>query len=124
MRSTWSATRHSSISLDTNNYRRFVDLGQRIKRTAGAEVDINHLKPNDLESLYGTIFTGSLYDNEVDSRTVCVFADREVDRCPTGAGSVLDLYSIDRGDFDPDEPFIVESVVGLRFTDHILEMHR
>lgn len=64
---------------------------------------------------------GPLYDNEADSHTICVFADGEVDRCPTGTGSVLDLYSTDRGDCDPDEPFIVESVIGLRFTDHILE---
>ncbi len=47
---------------------------------------IPHPFEEDLSFLYGTIFIGPPLDEGAHSRNVCVFAEGEVDRCPTGTG--------------------------------------
>jgi trans-L-3-hydroxyproline dehydratase len=37
--------------------------------------------------LYGTIIDGAPNDTQADQANVCIFADREVDRSPTGTGT-------------------------------------
>jgi trans-L-3-hydroxyproline dehydratase len=52
---------------------------------------------------------------------VCIFAEGEVDRCPTGTG-VSGRAAIHhmRGEIGVDEPFTVESIIGSRFTGRVL----
>ena len=49
------------------------------------EIEINHPESAELSFLYGTIITDG-EDTKETTSNVCVFADREVDRSPTGSG--------------------------------------
>src|SRR5262249_25170989 len=67
----------------------------------------------DLSFLYGTIFTGPPEDPTHHSRNVCIFADAEVDRSPTGTGvsARLALHHA-RGEITNGQPIIIESILG------------
>ena len=60
--------------------------GMAIKRAVMAPAGITHPFVEDLSFLYGTIFTGVPLTEGADSRNVCMFAEGEVDRSPTGTG--------------------------------------
>ncbi len=64
-----------------------VDRATAVTRTTSAAFALEHPQARDLEFLYGTIVTDRR-DTEAppDSLNVCVFADRQVDRSPTGSG--------------------------------------
>ena len=47
---------------------------------------IEHPFEEDLNVLYGTIFIGPPEREGSHSRNVCIFAEGEVDRSPTGTG--------------------------------------
>ena len=68
---------------------------------------------DDLDFLYGTIF----YDDDaVPRRNACVFADGELDRCPTGTGvSGRAAIHHARGDLAPGTWITIESLIGTRF---------
>jgi len=64
-----------------------VDRASAVTRATSAAFALEHPQARDLEYLYGTIVSDRR-DTEApaDSRNVCVFADRQVDRSPTGSG--------------------------------------
>jgi proline racemase len=56
------------------------------------------------------------------SRNVCIFAEGEVDRCPTGTGVSGRLaLAFARGEIGLGEPMVVESIIGSRFTGRIVD---
>jgi proline racemase len=66
---------------------RLVDVADRITKHVATTVPLEHPDDADLAFLYGTILTdGSDGSSGSPSRNVCVFAEREVDRSPTGSG--------------------------------------
>jgi trans-L-3-hydroxyproline dehydratase len=82
---------------------------------------VHPLEP-ELHGLYGTILAGPPQGPDADQANVCVFADREVDRSPTGtgtAGRVAQLYA--RGRLARDQVLVNESIIGTRFTGRVLE---
>lgn len=81
------AKNNFDFDLTPNSYRMLIAKGMDIKH-AVMEQDPNILHPyeEDLSFLYGTIFIGSSSKENIDSRNVCIFAEGEVDRCPTGSG--------------------------------------
>ncbi len=99
-----------------------VDAGMRIKRAVTAAGPIRHPVDEDLGFLYGTIFIGSAESAEAHSRNVCVFAEGEVDRSPTGTG-VSGRVAIHhaRGELDTGQAIAIESIIGTRFTATVLE---
>jgi len=99
-----------------------VRTGRAVKAAVAADLDVEHPVEDDLGFLYGTVFTGPPEDETADLRNVCVFADGEIDRSPTGTGVSGHLaIETDRGRLDPGEPFVVESIVGSRFAGRALE---
>ncbi|MEO0338375.1 MAG: proline racemase family protein [Bacteroidota bacterium] len=75
------------IELVPENYSQLIDLGRKIKQAViSSGKEIQHPYESDLSFLYGTIFIDASPTPGIDSRNVCVFADGEVDRCPTGSG--------------------------------------
>ena len=82
---------------------------------------IPHPFEPELSFLYGTIIGGRAKDPGGHARNVCVFADGEVDRSPTGTG-VSGRIALEwaRGRLRPEQPFVVESVIGTRFTGRVL----
>ena len=113
------------VGLTANDFRKLIDYGIRIKQAVMKDRTIDHPYEPDLSYLYGTIFVGDAHDPGHHSRNVCVFADGEVDRCPTGTGvSARAAVHFARGDLGLKEPFIVESILGTCFTGEVIETTR
>lgn len=104
------------------DYRRLIEAGVAIKQAVMAAGPIPHPFEPDLSFLYGTIFIGPSESVDAHSRNVCVFADGEVDRCPTGTGvsGRLALH-FGRGEVAIDQPIVVESIIGTRFSGRVVE---
>ncbi len=109
------------LEMTPRDYRRLIDSGWRIKKAVMASRPIPHPFEPDLSFLYGTIFTGPALGPGGDSRNVCVFADGEVDRSPTGTG-VSGRVALEhaRGRLAVGTPFVVESVIGTRFVGRVV----
>jgi trans-L-3-hydroxyproline dehydratase len=105
------------LSLEPDNVSAIVDLGMRIKRAVSASIPLAHPASDpELEFLYGTIFTGPAH-GESDLREVCIFADGEVDRSPTGTGvSGLAAILHARGELPVGRSIEVESILGTTFS--------
>jgi proline racemase len=102
--------------------RDLVRAGDEIKHAVMASVDVVHPLESELRGIYGTILAGPPSAAGATQRNVCIFADREVDRSPTGtgtAGRVAQLVA--RGRLDVGESIVNESIVGSRFTGRALE---
>lgn len=113
------------LELRPGNVHTLVDVGMRIKRAVMDALPIDHPFEPDLGFLYGTIFVGEALEPENHSRNVCIFADGEVDRCPTGTGvSARAALHVARGELAPSEPFTVESILGTTFTGEVVEETR
>ena len=104
------------------NFRAFIEKGLAVKRAIVARRVIPHPFEKDLSFLYGPIFIGPPQGKGAHSRNVCVFAEGEVDRCPTGTGvsGRLAIHHV-RGEIGVGEPIVVESIIGTRFTGRIVE---
>ena len=86
-------------------------------------VPLDHPDDPDLAFLYGTILTDGRDDwSPEPTANVCVFADREVDRSPTGSG-VTARIAIQRArgliEMGAERPF--ESITGSIFTGRAVE---
>lgn len=66
---------------------RLVDAAMEIKEAAARSLALSHPDAADLAFLYGTILTDGADEwSEAPTSNVCVFADGQVDRSPTGSG--------------------------------------
>jgi trans-L-3-hydroxyproline dehydratase len=102
--------------------RPLIQLGDEVKHAVEAALPVVHPLEPELHGIYGTILAGPPLGAGADQANVCVFADREVDRSPTGtgtAGRVAQLYA--RGRLALGQPFVNESIIGTRFTGRALE---
>jgi len=104
------------------DYRALIEKGMAIKRAIMASRPIVHPFEADLGFLYGTIFIGPSLSEEADSRNVCIFAEGEVDRSPTGTGvSGRMALHYARGEVGLHQPLVIESIIGSRFTGRVIE---
>jgi trans-L-3-hydroxyproline dehydratase len=111
------------LSLTPDHARDLIDAGTRIKAAVSAAHSFDHPFEPDLGFIYGTIFVGPPHDPAHHSRNVCVFADGEVDRSPTGTGvSARAAIHHARGDIALGQPFVVESILGTTFTGAAVEV--
>jgi len=113
------------LDLSATDYRRIIDAGWRIKRAVQGARVISHPFEPELGFLYGTIIGGPAKDPGGHARNVCVFADGEVDRSPTGTG-VSGRLAIEyaRARLKPGAEFVVESIIGTRFSGRVLRETR
>ena len=102
-----------------------IELGDQVKRAVMAAVQIEHPLVPELNTLYGTIIDGAPRDPANHQANICVFAEREVDRSPTGTGTsgrVAQLLA--RGRLQLGEEFRNESIVGSVFTGKAVSLTR
>ncbi len=102
-----------------------VDRATAVTRATAAASTLVHPQARDLEFLYGTIVTDRR-DTEApeDSRNVCVFADRQVDRSPTGSGvTARTAVRHARGLIDVGETRRFTSLTGAVFSAAIVTEH-
>lgn len=98
-----------------------VAAGRSIKNAIAGSRVLDHPSHPDLGFLYGVVFTGPA--SGAHSRHVCVFADGEVDRSPTGTGVSARLAILhERGEVGPGEWITIESIVGSRFRGRVKDV--
>ena len=112
----------AGVGCSPEDFRQLIDRGLAIKRAVMADRPIPHPFEEDLSFLYGTIFIGPPQRAGSHSRNVCIFADGEVDRCPTGTGvsARLAIHHA-RGEIGISESIVIESIIGSRFTGRIVK---
>jgi trans-L-3-hydroxyproline dehydratase len=104
------------LAIEPAAYAALIDAGRRVKRAVTEQYQIVHPDGDpDLNFLYGTIFVQK-GEAGVHSRNVCVFAEGEVDRSPTGTG-VSGRAAIHhfRGELPAGETITIESIIGSSF---------
>jgi trans-L-3-hydroxyproline dehydratase len=106
-----------NLEVRPENYRALIQLGDEVKHAVEAILDVVHPLEAELRGIYGTIIDGPPLSPDAYQANVCVFADREVDRSPTGtgtAGRVAQLHA--RGRLALGDTLVNESIIGTRFT--------
>lgn len=109
------------LSLTSDNYRELIVKGMDIKHAVTRASDkVKHPFEDDLSFLYGTIFISKTALSGGDNRNVCVFAEGELDRSPTGSG-VAGRMAIHhkRQELSLGNEMIVESILGTKFIGSI-----
>lgn len=104
------------LSLAADNHRQIISMGRAIKAAVQAQIAIHHPYDAELGFLYGCIFSAPSTTPGVHSRNVCIFADGELDRSPTGSGvsgQAAILYA--RGQLRLGESITIESILGSQF---------
>ncbi len=111
------------LSLTPANYSLIIKKGMQIKHAVMEQSDlVKHPFEEDLSFLYGTIFIGDPVSEGIDSRNVCVFADGEVDRCPTGSGvSGRMPIHYQRNEIAIGEKMTIESITGSVFEGSVVK---
>lgn len=103
------------LSLNKKNYDKIISYGKKIKHAIIRSKDnIKHPFEEDLSFLYGTVFITK--SDKYHSKNVCVFANGEVDRSPTGSGvSGRAAIHFKRKELFLNESIEIESILGTRF---------
>ncbi len=109
------------LKMHESEFSELIEKGMIIKRAVIKNFPIKHPFDESLSFLYGTIFYGPPLSKEADSRNVCIFAEGEVDRSPTGTGvSARMALHFSKGEIKVNQPMIIESIIGSKFTGKIL----
>jgi proline racemase len=111
------------LRLTADDYPRLIDYGRRIKQAVASNFSIKHPFEDDLSFLYGTIFTGPATEAGHHSRNVCIFAEGELDRSPTGTGvSARAAIHYAKGELLLNEKITIESILGSLMTVKAVEV--
>lgn len=114
--------RKYDVAVREDNVEQLKKFGDEIKQAVNAQFDIVHPEVPEIRGLYGTIISGLARHPGSTQSNCCIFADREVDRSPTGsgtAGRVAQLYL--RGELSAQETLVNESIIGSVFKGRVLE---
>ena len=112
------------LAIEPEHVRSLIELGAQAKAAVMAKLPIRHPLEPRLDQLYGTIIDGppNAAGIGADQSNVCIFADREVDRSPTGTGTsgrAAQLFL--RGKLGLHQPYVNASIVGSRFEVRVVE---
>jgi len=113
--------RQFGLTFGVNRARDFVDAATALTEAVKVAIPLSHPDHADLAFLYGSILTdGGDGRGGAATKNVCVFADAEVDRSPTGSGVTARLAAMfAKGDIAVGEERLFESIVGSRFTGSV-----
>jgi len=115
-------SRKLDISCRLENVRKLISIGMLIKKRIMSEFPIKHPTEPELGFLYGVIFTDEPQNKANHSRNVCIFADGQVDRSPTGTGVSARLaMHYDRGEVKIGQRVKIESILGTIFTGSVIK---
>jgi trans-L-3-hydroxyproline dehydratase len=105
------------LNVRTSRVRELVDAATALSEQVRAVVPLSHPEQDDLAFLYGSILTdGRERPEEGPSRNICVFADAEVDRSPTGSGVTARMAArVAQGTVTLGETCLFESMTGSVF---------
>ncbi len=100
--------------------RKFTDAADLLTQAAKS-IPLAHPDSDDLAFLYGTIITDGGNGKDRPTQNVCVFADREVDRSPTGSGVTARLAAMHaKGEIGLGESRTFQSITGSEFSGEVV----
>jgi proline racemase len=95
-------------------------LGMQILELANSQIAVSHPDLPDINHIIDLRFYCEPGRDGADSRNVVVLGDHMIDRSPCGTGTCAELaLRHARGQLKPQQPWIVESIIGTRFTGEI-----
>jgi proline racemase len=100
---------------------RLKDFGMEVKDALNAKLTVVHPEYPEIRGVYGTMICGAPRHAGSTQANACVYADRELDRSPTGsgtAGRVAQLYL--KNELAADGVLVNESFIGSRFEGRVL----
>jgi proline racemase len=106
------------LEFGRDRVRDFVDAATTLTNRLKAELPLSHPDHADLAFLYGTILTDGkdTFSGEA-TKNICVFAEAEVDRSPTGSGVTARLAAMHaKGEIAIGQTRTFESIAGSRFS--------
>ncbi|WP_018152247.1 trans-3-hydroxy-L-proline dehydratase [Leeia oryzae] len=109
------------LEIREHQVEQLIRFGHEVKTAANKAYPVVHPLIPELNHIYGTIIDGAPRDSQATQANCCIFADREVDRSPTGsgtAGRIAQLFA--RGQIGLGETLINESIIGSQFSARIL----
>lgn len=108
------------LEFGKSSARDFVDAATNLTEHVKQTVTLSHPDHDDLAFLYGSILTDGGVGLERPSRNICVFADAQVDRSPTGSGVTARLAAMHaKGQIRVGDQRTFESIAGSHFTGKV-----
>src|SRR5205807_4756827 len=105
------------LKVRPENVEQLVEAAEAIKSALNATISIEHPIESDLSFVYGTILIDAPENPAHHSRNVCIFANAEVDRSPTGTGVSARLaLHYAKGEITDGQHIIIESILGAAST--------
>jgi trans-L-3-hydroxyproline dehydratase len=111
-----------ALQFGRDRVRDFVDAATALTEKLKAEFPLSHPDHSDLAFLYGTILTDGkdAFSGEA-TKNICVFAEAEVDRSPTGSGVTARLAAMHaKGEIEIGQTRTFESIAGSRFSGAVV----
>ncbi len=112
------------LDVRRSSTRDLAEAAHQITLAAKSAIRLEHPDSPELAFLYGTILTdgGSGKKEEGPSTNICVFADREIDRSPTGSGVTARIaLAAARHEIALGDRRVFESVTGAKFETILAE---
>lgn len=101
------------LDVRESDIERLIRFGAEVKIAVNAKYPVVHPHIPELNHIYGTIVQGAPRHAGSTQANCCVFADRQVDRSPTGSGTAGRIAQlVARGELQMDTPIQNESVIG------------
>lgn len=112
--------RQWGLAFGVSPVRDFVDAATELSEAVKRDYQIEHPDAEDLGFLYGSILTDGGDGKAAPTRNVCVFANAEVDRSPTGSGVTARLAAMyAKNDIELEEQRRFQSIAGSQFTGSV-----
>lgn len=112
-----ASAKQLNLDVQRSPTRDLVDAADAISQAVRKALKLSHPDSDDLAFLYGTILTdgGDHYSSD-PTANICVFADRQVDRSPTGSGVTARIaVQYTKGLIKLEQVRVFESVTGSLF---------
>jgi proline racemase len=111
-------------TVDPENMEYLVAKGMEIKNKVIEKYNVVHPEEPGLNSIYGTIFMDKLdyQGDKVVSKNVCIFAEGQIDRSPTGTGTAGRIaLMLSKGQIKEDMTLVNKSIIDTVMTSTIVE---
>ncbi|MCK0196744.1 proline racemase family protein [Ancylobacter sp. 6x-1] len=113
------------LDITAGNVEALIRFGDEVKQAANRAYKVVHDEIPELNHIYGTIIDGPPRDAGSLQANCCIFADRQVDRSPTGSGTAGRTAILSaRGWLKDGERWTNESLIGTTMSARVLERVR
>ena len=109
------------LAIRPDNAPALIRFGAEVKAAANAAFPVVHPEIPELNHIYGTIIDGVPRSPGATQANCCIFADRQLDRSPTGSGTAGRAALLHaKGRLRQGEALVNESIVGSVMTARVL----